>query len=181
MVGCRSGLAKLLRDEEPQAVQTHCYGHSLNLAAGDGAEGSAVMKCTLEVTHKATILVKLSPRRYALFQELKKELAHDSIAIRVLCPTCWTVRAALSSILANYQVLVSLWEKAEAVVHDTELIARTNVVSSCMEKFEFIFGVALSESLQVKTLRAEGQEQAKLTIKTLQSIRSDEMYKLFRQ
>ena len=35
MGGCRSGSAKLLSDEEPHAVYTHCYGHSLNLAAGD--------------------------------------------------------------------------------------------------------------------------------------------------
>ena len=60
-----------------------------------------------------------------------------------------------------------------------------------MEKFSFLFGVVLgklllshadnlSKSLQVKTLTAiEGQEQAKLTIKTLQSIRTEEMYDLF--
>ena len=92
--------------------------------------------------------MKFSPRCDALFQELKKELAPDSIGIRVLCPTRWTVRAeALSSILANYQVLVSLWEEAKAVVRDTEVIARINGVSSCMEKFEFIFGVALGKMI----------------------------------
>ena len=117
MAGCRSGLAKLIRDEEPRAVYTHCYGHSLNLAAGDTVKGSAVMKCTVEVTHKVTKSVKFSPHCDAFFQELKKELASDSIGIRVLCPTHWTVRAeALSSILANYQVLVSFWEETKAVV-----------------------------------------------------------------
>lgn len=192
MAGCRSGLAKRLRDEEPRAVYTHCYGHSLSLAAGDAVKGSAVMKSALEVTHEVTKLVKFSPRRDALFQQLKKELAPDTIGIRVLCPTRWTVRAeALSSILANYQVLISLWEEAKTVVRDTEVIARINGVSSCMEKFAFIFGVVLgrmilghtdnlSKSLQVKTLSAaEGQKQAKLTTQTLQSIRSDEMYELF--
>ena len=54
---------------------------------------------------------------------------------------------ALYSILANYQVLVSLWEVAKAVVRDTEVIARINGVSSCMENFEFIFGVALGKMI----------------------------------
>ena len=32
MKGPRSGVAKQLLDEEPRAIYTHCYGHSLNLA-----------------------------------------------------------------------------------------------------------------------------------------------------
>ena len=72
MAGCRSGLAKLLSSKEPPAVYSHCYGHSLNLAAADAVKGSAVMKSALVVTHEITKLVKLSPHRDALFQELTK-------------------------------------------------------------------------------------------------------------
>ena len=139
-----------------------------------------------------TKLLKFSPRRDALFDTLKKELAPDTMGIRVLCPTRWTVRAdALSSILANYSVLMQVWEEAKGIARDTETIARVNGVSAYVEKFSFLFGVVLgklilghsdnlSKSLQVKTLTAaEGQEQAKLTVKTLQSIRSEEMFDLF--
>ena len=35
MSGTRNGVAKCIQDEEPRAIFTHCYGHSLNLAAGD--------------------------------------------------------------------------------------------------------------------------------------------------
>ena len=35
MSGTKSGVAKSIMDEEPRAVYTHCYGHSLNLAASD--------------------------------------------------------------------------------------------------------------------------------------------------
>ena len=35
MKGPRSVVAKQLFDEEPRAIYTHCYGHSLNLAISD--------------------------------------------------------------------------------------------------------------------------------------------------
>ena len=35
MSGVRNGVAKILTDEEPRAIYTHCYGHCLNLAIGD--------------------------------------------------------------------------------------------------------------------------------------------------
>jgi len=35
MSGTRTGVAKRISDEEARAVFTHCYGHSLNLAASD--------------------------------------------------------------------------------------------------------------------------------------------------
>ena len=35
MAGAKSGVAKQIRSEEPRAVFTHCYGHTLNLACGD--------------------------------------------------------------------------------------------------------------------------------------------------
>ena len=39
MSGIKSGVAKLLTDMEPSAIYTHCYGHVLNLAAGDTIKG----------------------------------------------------------------------------------------------------------------------------------------------
>ena len=39
MRGIRNGVAKLIQDEEPRGVFTHCYGHSLSLAAKDTIQG----------------------------------------------------------------------------------------------------------------------------------------------
>ena len=35
MRGLLNGVAKQVRDAEPRAIYTHCYGHSLNLVACD--------------------------------------------------------------------------------------------------------------------------------------------------
>ena len=44
MQGIRNGVAKLIQDEEPRGVFTHCYGHSLSLAAKDTIQGYKNLK-----------------------------------------------------------------------------------------------------------------------------------------
>ena len=91
------------------------------------SQGCKVMKTALETTHKVTKLVKYSPRRQNLFDDIKEEMAPDDPGIRVLCPTRWTVQAdsiSMKSIICNYEVLDELWEKACNIVRDTETIAQ---------------------------------------------------------
>ena len=196
MSGSRNGVAKRVKDEEKRAVFTHCYSHSLNLAVNDSVKKSKFMKASLETTHEITKLIKLSPRRDAFFREFKVEsdLFSDnkSMSIRLLCPTWWTVRAdSLLSILDNYQVLLSTWEKAREVVRDTGSKARIHGVCSQMNTFDYLFGTMLGEivlrhtdnlskTLQDKTCSAaEGQEIASMVSCTLQAIRTDESFNLF--
>ena len=68
MSGIRSGVAKQIQDEEPRALFTHWYGHSLSLAASDTIKKCNTMK---ETTHETTKLVKYSPRRENLFRDIK--------------------------------------------------------------------------------------------------------------
>ena len=119
MAGCRSGVAVQLLKEEPTALYTHCYGHSLNLACSDSIKKTALMRNALDVVLEITKLIKKSPRRDALLQKLKQELSPETPGIRVLCPTRWTVRAtALHSILENYEVLLELWSESLVIVKE---------------------------------------------------------------
>ena len=129
MSEARSGVAKRIADIEPHALFTHCYGHSLNLAANDTIKNSRVMKSALETTHEITKLIKFSPRREAIFRDLKAESDFASknraAGIRVLCPTRWTVHTdSLLSILSKYSVLLSTWDEALEAARDTESKAR---------------------------------------------------------
>ena len=63
MSGARTDVAKRILDEEPRTVFTHCYGHSLNLAASDTVNKSNLMQNALNTTHVITKLIKFSPRR----------------------------------------------------------------------------------------------------------------------
>ena len=50
MVGIRSGVATVLQREEPRAILTHCYGHSLQLAVCDTVKQVKVMQDALDTT-----------------------------------------------------------------------------------------------------------------------------------
>ena len=193
MKGAKSGVAKQIRDLESRAVYTHCYGHSLNLAASDTLKESKFMQDALDTTHEITKLIKYSPRRDGLFQKLKENMLCTSCpGIRILCPTRWTVKAdSLASIIANYEVLQETWQEAVLVTKDTEAKARIQGVASQMQTFNFIFGTMLGEmilrhadnlssTLQHKSMSAaEGQQIAAMTVETLRRIRDDESFDLF--
>ena len=140
MSGTRSGLAKLVTNKEPRAIYTHCYGHALNLSVGGTVHLCQVMKSALDVVMETSKLIKKSPRRDAVFQRLKQDLAPDCPGFWVLCPTRWTVHAAsLKSVFDNYGVLQALWDEAQLWRLDSEMRARIIGVAYQMQSFEFLF------------------------------------------
>lgn len=147
------------------------------------------MKDALETVHEVTKLIKFSPRREGTFQNLKEG---SNPGIRVLCPTRWTVRAdSIASVIKNHDVLQNTWEEASTIVKDIETKSRIRGVSAIMDNFDFIFGAMLgqlvlghadnlSSTLQHQTMSAAaGQEIAKMTAKTIESLRTDTMFDLF--
>ncbi len=135
MRGARGGVAKIIMDEEPRALFTHCYGHSINLAMNDAIKCSKPVCKALETTHEITKLIKYSPRRDGIFRELKR--THDqnsgfqSPGMRLLCPTRWTVGAnSLKIVIDNYEALMDTWDEALLVVHDSKMKARKLAVLS---------------------------------------------------
>ena len=194
MRGAKCGVATMVSSEEPRAVFTHCYGHSLNLAVGDTVRQSKLMKSALETVNEISKLIKKSPKRDAMFHKLKQEISQDCPGFRVLCPTRWTVRAAsLNSVLDNYEVLLGVWEESNETHLDSDIKARIIGVDAQMQSFDFLFGVSLgalilnhsdnlSKTLQhVNLSAAEGQHLANLTLDVLKSIRQPEHFQNFYQ
>ncbi len=192
MSGVRSGVAKQLRDAEPRALFMHCHGHALNLAAGDAIKQSKVMKDALDTTFEVSKLVKFSPKRGAVFDKLKEELATDSPGFRVLCPTRWTVRAEfLKSVMNNYTVLQELWHISKDQASDPSIRARIIGVEAQFKTFRYFFGVHLGElilqhtdnlsrTLQSPEMSAsEGANVAAMAVATLETIRSDAGFDAF--
>lgn len=58
MAGAKKGVVKVLCEEEPRALFTHCHGHALNLAIGDCVKQCKVMKSALEIVYKISKLFK---------------------------------------------------------------------------------------------------------------------------
>ena len=196
MARCKSGVATRINADEPRAIFTHSYGHSLNLACCDAIKKSKLMQDALDTTHEITKLIKKSPGREATFRAYRCEATQkfDTPGIRLLCPTRWTVRAdSLNSILENYSFLVELGSTALQHTKDTEMKSRIQGVAAQMATFNFYFGSSLallilrhadnlSKSLQTKDMSAaEGQIVAAMTNSTLKSMRRDDGFDCFWQ
>ena len=130
MSDTRTGVAKRISDEEPRAVFTHCYGHSLNFACSDAVKKSNSWGKLWKLHKKLpSLIIKFSPKCDAVFKKFKAKsdsnLESKTIGIQILCPTRWTVRAdSLLSIIENYSVLHNTWNKALEISRDTDTKAR---------------------------------------------------------
>ena len=103
MRGVKHGVAKLISDKSPKAIYIHCYGHALNLAAGDAIKKYKVMKDALDIVFEVSKLIKYSPKRDVQFESLKQNLTPEIPGFCVLCPTRRTVRA--NSLKVHYRQL----------------------------------------------------------------------------
>ena len=102
----------------------------------------------MDTTYEITKLIKLSPRRNAIFARAKESLAIDTCGIRSLCPTRWTVKAdALQSIIENYQVLQKTCNESMDVAKDSETRARLVGVSAQMKTFDYYFGAVVVQMI----------------------------------
>ena len=54
MNGIRNGVATKIMELESRALYIHCYGHSLNLAAGDVVKRSKLLQDVLDTNHEIT-------------------------------------------------------------------------------------------------------------------------------
>ena len=90
MCGVRIGVSTQMCKEEQRALFVRCYGHALNLAAGDAVKFKACLR-SLEISKVVTFeiskLLKFSPRREGIFNKIKAELSPDTAGFRTLCPT----------------------------------------------------------------------------------------------
>lgn len=79
MQGARHGVAKLISDEQPKAIYTHCYGHAFNLATGDAIKRCKIMKDALDIIFEVSKLIKYSPKRDVQFEN-SLHLIHQGFA-----------------------------------------------------------------------------------------------------
>ena len=196
MAGSKSGVAARLLEEEPRALLTHCYGHSLNLAVSDAMKQSKVCRDALDTAFEISKLIRFSPKRNAALDRIKVENASDEEmappCIRAFCPTRWTVRGdALESISENYTALGMLWEECLQTSLTPDVKGRIIGVQAQMSHYRILFGLQLSKKILKitdnlsRTLQkqdisaAEGQTAVELTVRTLETMRSDASFAAF--
>ena len=109
MAGCKSGAKALTLKQEPQALFTHCYRHSLSLSVADTIRTVKYLGSIMDTVYELSKLQQYSPKHLALFKDIKAKISPDYVGFRVLGPTRWTVRnETFQSILDNYSALLEL-------------------------------------------------------------------------
>ena len=190
--GAKTGVSTQIKSEEPRAIFTHCYGHSLQLAVGDTIKGIKNLVDMFDTTAEISKLLKFSAKRDATFDRIKEAISPETSDFRVLCPTRWTVRAAcLQSVIDNWKVLQELWEECLESKLEREIRAQIIGVNDQITTFEYDFGIKLGSLLlrhsdnlpkalqKINLSAAEGQSIASLTVKTLEKMQTDDSYHLF--
>ena len=105
--------------------------------------------------------IQNSPKRLALFNNLKAELAPHNPTIKPLCPTRWTVRTpAINAIIKNYSVLLKELEAIQEEQHG-EASSKAFGLLTLMEKFSTFFGLKLAYLVFVATEQLATTLQAK--------------------
>ena len=154
MSGSVNGVAKQIQNLENRALYIHCNGHLVNLATSDCVKKSKVLQEALEYAFEIIKLIKLSPKREAIFKRLKKKVGDTTVGLKSLCLTQWTVKAnSLFSIIENYQFLIQAFEEDLAVSKSmrVEMQSRINGMISIMNKFSSFFGFKLAYSIPLFT------------------------------
>ncbi|KAL2092995.1 hypothetical protein ACEWY4_010307 [Coilia grayii] len=112
MSGVKAGLQARVLEQEPQAQYVHCTAHLMNLVVHDVAQSIPACRNFMSIIRELIALIRNSPKRLAWFREFQ---GAESPALRPLCPTRWTVKAAsLQSIAANYSALMDFLEDMSA-------------------------------------------------------------------
>ena len=136
-------------------------------------------------------LIKWSPKRSSLFEQLKSDMTPGTHDLRPLCPTRWTVRTgAIHAVITNYSTLCKALDEISTTGRD-EYAMKANGFLQQMEKISTLFGLKLgylvfsvterlSCTLQGKdTTIQEATEAGRLTETYLRRLRSDEEYTKF--
>ena len=194
MSGIRNGVQALFKKDEPRALYVHCLAHSLNLCVQDVSKMCKLLRNTLNFIHDLVQLIKFSPKRLTLFENLKSDVTMSTgqtlPSLRTLCPTRWTVRnSAISSVLKNYKTLQVALDKIQEG-HD-EYAAKASGLLNRMEDFDTFFGLKLSylifapaeqcsTNIQAVDITVqEAMKGANVLVSHLNSLRKETMFDRF--
>lgn len=102
-----------------------------------------LLRNTLDFIHDLVQLIKFSPKRLTLFENIKSDVTLNTgqnlPSLRTLCPTRWTVRhSAISSVLKNYKTLLTALDEIQEG-HD-EYAAKASGLLNRMEEFDTFLG-----------------------------------------
>ena len=115
MLGQHSSVATQILAEEPKAVVTHCYGHSLSFSVKSLTSNCNILKDAMSTAGEICILVKYFPKWEKILGKIVENIEGDlsnelcTGKISKLSTIRWTVLATcFQKVIDNYVPLFKL-------------------------------------------------------------------------
>ena len=191
MSGHLNGVAACVKHEQSAALHVYCLAHSLNLCLQDVARVCETIREGLHLVMELIQLIKWSPKRSSLFEELKGEMSLEAHDLRPLCLTRWTVRTgAIHAVIESYATLCQALDEIHASGRD-EYAMKAGGFLQQMKNVRTFFGLKLgylvfsiTEQLSVTLQRKdtavqEANEDALLSGRYLSQLSNEEEYGRF--
>ena len=183
------GVATRFReDQSSRAIYVHCYGHILNLITKDCISEVPVLRNTLGTIQSLYTFLEASPKRHAMFMK-----NGDSDFVKTLksnCKTRWTAHeSSRKAVEAELFTIIRTLSQISND-HDSKTSSEATSLLRSVCSFDFLFGMsvlklilphtshlsAAVQSVDMDVLRVK--ENAELTIKTLESLRTNESFQI---
>ena len=183
------GVATRFReDQSSRAIYVHCYGHILNLITKDCISEVPVLRNTLGTIQSLYTFLEASPKRHAMFMK-----NGDSDFVKTLksnCKTRWTAHeSSRKAVEAELFTIIRTLSQISND-HDSKTSSEATSLLRSVCSFDFLFGMsvlklilphtshlsAAVQSVDMDVLRVK--ENAEFTIKTLESLRTNESFQI---
>lgn len=190
MRGKRKGVATRMKECSPRAIYVHCYGHLLNLALQDTMSEVEPLRNALGTVQSLYNFLEASPKRHAVFSDIKVDGDHIVLTLKSLSVTRWSCRwVAVRAVTEQMQKII----KALLILakdKDPKTYTDSTALLNAICDFEFVFGLlllkvilsntnSLSRYLQGKSMDViTAKRNADLTIKTLRECRNEDNFEL---
>ena len=184
------GVATRFRECSKKSIYVHCYGHILNLITKDCISEVLVLRNTLGTIQALYCFLEASPKRHAIFMKHGDSSSDFVRTLKSCSKTRWTAHeAARKAVEAE---LLTIVKSLNEISFDTDSKTSTEATSLLRSvcSFDFLFGMSVLklilphtshlstavQSVDMDVLRVK--ENAELTIKTLESCRTDDSFKI---
>ena len=184
------GVATRFRECSKKSIYVHCYGHILNLITKDCISEVLVLRNTLGTIQALYCFLEASPKRHAIFMKHGDSSSDFVRTLKSCSKTRWTAHeAARKAVEAE---LLTIVKSLNEISFDTDSKTSTEATSLLRSvcSFDFLFGMSVLklilphtshlstavQSVDMDVLRVK--ENAELTIKTLESRRTDDSFKI---
>ena len=179
-----------MKECSPRGIYVHCYGHLLNLALQDTMSEVEPLKNALGTIQSLHNFLEASPKRHALFSDIKVDDDHTVLTLKSWSVTRWSCRwDAVKAVTEQMPKIV----KALLILadnNDPKTYAGSTALLNAICDFQFVFGLlllkvillntsSLSRYLQGKRMDViTARRNADLTTKTFSNRRNEDNFEL---